>query len=343
MNISNSLEDIQNLQTPYINTNVAFGSEILQSSFDDVCLENLPKSHSNSTITDLEGESYSEDSFSRSSSLHARKNSSGCSVKESNLVTRSKKIYKEKSDVSNLSSPSSTKRRSKSKSGGRNFWTPEEDAKAQQLIKEHGPRWSLIGELIGHKTCKQVRDRYLNFLRPNINNEPFTTEEDCILRSLYEKIGAKWKSIADQMAGRTEIQVKNRYYRFIKKQMEQEIQGGLVEPAVKPWKKQKHPSVSFSRRRVDTRDFSGEPSFEAKKEEEKTEEHGQETEEWFKFMGHHGQNRIVIGMREERNDEIEKEGEEMESGCLEDVFYQLNLEPAYAGTTLENHNGVKLE
>jgi len=45
-------------------------------------------------------------------------------------------------------------------------------------------------------------------------------------------------------------------------------------------------------------------------------------------------------MREERNDEIEKE-EGGKRGSLEDVFYQLNLDTGYI--KLEEENGVKLE
>jgi len=115
----------------------------------------------------------------------------------------------------------------------RNFWTPIEDDKLLQLIQIHGSKWSLIGELIGSKSCKQVRDRYLNFVRPNINNGPFTSEEDALLLSLYKKLGKKWKNIGDHMPGRTEIQVKNRFYRHIGKKMLGDGKSNCIETSLK--------------------------------------------------------------------------------------------------------------
>ena len=69
------------------------------------------------------------------------------------------------------------------------------------------------------RTGKQIRDRYLNKLRPNIRRGEWTIEEDRTLLSCYYQIGHKWSKIATYLPGRTEGQVKNRFYSHIKKKI----------------------------------------------------------------------------------------------------------------------------
>jgi len=135
--------------------------------------------------------------------------------KTSGIMKTSKKIFKKTKAESDISSESSTSSYKHRKHRARSQWKASEDAKLLSLIQEHGQRWSLIGDLIGSKSCKQVRDRYLNFLRPDINRAPFTVEEDNLLISLYKTFGKKFKMISDHMPNRSEIQVKNRYHRHL--------------------------------------------------------------------------------------------------------------------------------
>jgi len=130
-------------------------------------------------------------------------------AKASSLQSTSKKIAK--------SSPLSPEKTPNGKArAARNLWKPHEDEMLLRLVAEHGPKWTLIGKMIGGRVCKQVRDRYLNNLRPNINSGPFTREEDEQLAFLYQQMGPKWRKIADSMPGRTESQVKNRFYMCLK-------------------------------------------------------------------------------------------------------------------------------
>lgn len=61
------------------------------------------------------------------------------------------------------------------------------------------------------RTGKQIRDRYINSLKPGIRQEAWTRAEDELLIRLYKKIGNKWSRIASCLKGRTENQVKNRF------------------------------------------------------------------------------------------------------------------------------------
>lgn len=100
----------------------------------------------------------------------------------------------------------------------RNYWLENEDETLINLVEEHGEKWSKVASLMAGRTGKQVRDRYLNYLRPNINQKEWTAEEDKLLKDLYDELGNKWSRIAVYLQGRTENQVKNRFYAAIRKQ-----------------------------------------------------------------------------------------------------------------------------
>ena len=46
----------------------------------------------------------------------------------------------------------------------------------QKLIKRVGKNWKLISEMLGSKTGKQIRERYINKLDPNIKKYPWTKD-----------------------------------------------------------------------------------------------------------------------------------------------------------------------
>jgi Myb superfamily proteins, including transcription factors and mRNA splicing factors len=96
-----------------------------------------------------------------------------------------------------------------------NKFTLQEDQKILDLVKIHGTNnWTQIAEKIPKRTPRQIRERWTNYLDPNINHSEFTAEEDQIIIEKYNEIGSKWSNIAKFM-GRTENQVKNRFYSHI--------------------------------------------------------------------------------------------------------------------------------
>ena len=101
----------------------------------------------------------------------------------------------------------------------RNPWQPEEDEQVLELVARYGQSWALIASLMKERSGKQIRDRYLNKLKPDINKGEWAQNEDDLLMSLCHQIGHKWSRIATYLPGRTEGQVKNRFYSHIKKRM----------------------------------------------------------------------------------------------------------------------------
>lgn len=123
------------------------------------------------------------------------------------MSSQSKKIKKQSSRKRSKENEESDDAPRKKKA----FWSQEEDAKAVALLAELGPKWTKVGKMIGGRTGKQVRDRYLGHLKPNISFEKWTEEEDALIIALYDKFGSRWLQIAEHLPHRTNDQVKNRY------------------------------------------------------------------------------------------------------------------------------------
>ena len=54
------------------------------------------------------------------------------------------------------------------------IWSSEEDATIKKMIKKVGKNWKALSEILGTKTGKQIRERYINKLDPKINKEEWT-------------------------------------------------------------------------------------------------------------------------------------------------------------------------
>ncbi|KAL6655538.1 hypothetical protein ACP70R_006364 [Stipagrostis hirtigluma subsp. patula] len=101
-------------------------------------------------------------------------------------------------------------------------WAPEEDAVLKAYIDEHGAggNWIQLPHKIGLNRCgKSCRLRWLNYLRPNIRHGGFTADEDRLICSLYISIGSRWSTIAAQLPGRTDNDVKNHWNTKLKRRL----------------------------------------------------------------------------------------------------------------------------
>ena len=67
------------------------------------------------------------------------------------------------------------------------------------------------------RTLRQLEDHYNNYLRPGINKDPWTYEEDLLLLNMMKVYGKDWNSIEGKFKGRTHNQIKNRYYGRLKR------------------------------------------------------------------------------------------------------------------------------
>ncbi|EAX97609.1 Myb-like DNA-binding domain containing protein [Trichomonas vaginalis G3] len=91
-------------------------------------------------------------------------------------------------------------------------FTPSEDQKLRMLVSVLGPsNWKKVSEYMVSRNARQCRDRYKNYLSPNLNSSPWSQEDDAKLLQLVDFYGRKWSLIAKEFNGRTDINIKSRY------------------------------------------------------------------------------------------------------------------------------------
>ena len=120
------------------------------------------------------------------------------------LVSKSKKICKKEAD-SKVIVEKNKKRRT---------WSKQEDEQILKHVKELGLNWAEISKAMnGSRSRKQIRRRYLNILSPTLKNTEWTEEEDQLLLEMFKKLGKKWGEISRAFVGRSEFNVRNRFYK----------------------------------------------------------------------------------------------------------------------------------
>lgn len=100
-------------------------------------------------------------------------------------------------------------------------WTPEEDQKLIDYIREHGHgSWRTLPKNAGLQRCgKSCRLRWTNYLRPDIKRGRFSFEEEETIIQLHSILGNKWSAIAARLPGRTDNEIKNYWNTHIRKRL----------------------------------------------------------------------------------------------------------------------------
>lgn len=94
----------------------------------------------------------------------------------------------------------------------KHLFTADEDQQIIRLVQTHGLKaWKLIASQIQDRTARQCRERWRNYLSPDVHNAPWTESEDSSLLELESKLGTQWAKIAGHFEHRTDTNVKNRW------------------------------------------------------------------------------------------------------------------------------------
>lgn len=102
----------------------------------------------------------------------------------------------------------------------RNF-AKEEDVRLQYLVQMFGTKdWKLISYYMLLRNARQCKDRFKNYLSPKINLKPWTKEEDKMLIQKVTEFGPKWVYISKFFEGRSDNNLKNRWYTHLNKKSE---------------------------------------------------------------------------------------------------------------------------
>ena len=91
-------------------------------------------------------------------------------------------------------------------------WTLLEDKKLSEIIlSSKSINWSVIASKMKTRNARQCQERWEYYLSPNVNNSPWSPEEDALLIQKYSIIGSRWAEIARYFNRRTSANVKNRF------------------------------------------------------------------------------------------------------------------------------------
>ncbi|EAX98717.1 Myb-like DNA-binding domain containing protein [Trichomonas vaginalis G3] len=101
----------------------------------------------------------------------------------------------------------------------RKLFSPQEDAMLMNIMfNEPFQTWIAVAEKLPGRTARQCRDRWVNYLAPSNKNGPWSSEEDELLAKKYLEHGPQWTTISKFFDGRSENNVKNRWYTYVKHQ-----------------------------------------------------------------------------------------------------------------------------
>ncbi|OHT16941.1 Myb-like DNA-binding domain containing protein [Tritrichomonas foetus] len=106
----------------------------------------------------------------------------------------------------------------------RKHFTQAEDEELKEAVRRVGSlNWKLISRLMTSRDPKQCKDRWTNYLSPTLCKRVWTEEEETNLVEKVQIFGKKWKYLKLFFDGRSEIELKNRYFllerRFAKEKL----------------------------------------------------------------------------------------------------------------------------
>ena len=98
-------------------------------------------------------------------------------------------------------------------------WSIEEDSRLISLCSaSKKPKWRKLVDHFPRRTSKQIRDRWLNQLNPELDWKPFSSSEDWLLFLAYWAIGPSWTQIKELFPCRSDNQLKNRWNIYLQKE-----------------------------------------------------------------------------------------------------------------------------
>ncbi|RAK75932.1 uncharacterized protein BO72DRAFT_381143, partial [Aspergillus fijiensis CBS 313.89] len=94
-------------------------------------------------------------------------------------------------------------------------WSPEEDKRLSEAVREHGNNWTQIASLVGSRCADQCSSHWRQVLRPDVSYCNWTEQEDEELLKAVQTHGTNWSAIAAfHDPPRTGLSLKNRYTRI---------------------------------------------------------------------------------------------------------------------------------
>lgn len=140
------------------------------------------------------------------------------------------------------------------------LFTKAEDEIIKRKVGEYGTKnWKIVASFLPERTPRQVRERWKNYLGPNIKNGEWTQEEDELLMELISIYGTKWSKISKYFENRTDTNVKNRSALLKRKAKNSKKLANGENNAFRP--KPSQQSFDSKGENIKTKNISPAPSF----------------------------------------------------------------------------------
>lgn len=98
------------------------------------------------------------------------------------------------------------------------LFSEAEDAHLINLVEQYGENdWETISRELKTRNARQCKERWMNYLSPNLSHAPWTVEEDKLLFNKVKKYGKKWKIVGKFFINRSRNCIKNRYNTIVRK------------------------------------------------------------------------------------------------------------------------------
>lgn len=96
-------------------------------------------------------------------------------------------------------------------------FSQQEDVALKNAVMLYGSDdWNLIASCIPGLTPRQCKDRWTNYVNPDIVDKPWSNEEDELLLERYKVFGSKWRLIVQAFPSRSINNIRNRF-NYLKK------------------------------------------------------------------------------------------------------------------------------
>jgi hypothetical protein len=108
----------------------------------------------------------------------------------------------------------------------RQQFSREEDQIISDLVSQSGAcRWSRIAGQLPGRTPRQCRERWVNYLSPEVRRSPLSSEEEDLLRNKVAEHGQVWARIASFFEGRTDVWLKHQYLKLMRRDIKTTTRG----------------------------------------------------------------------------------------------------------------------
>jgi hypothetical protein len=94
----------------------------------------------------------------------------------------------------------------------RSKFESHEDDLLTDAVRMYGTsNWSIVAMALPGRNSRQCRDRWNNYLRPNLKTNEWTPEEEAQLVERVQAMGSRWERIATFFRGRSKNSLRSRF------------------------------------------------------------------------------------------------------------------------------------